>query len=168
MNRIRLLRDKLYGLGFLSSAITPVVTLIDNVLGKIPMKGDLQGSVASEWKALIMLLANREMLGQFANGEIAFQASAFTLPSVQPAAMPTDTDERSLAFNFDEAKTEEPSDSAPAPEDDDFDLDDFDDASDVPSGQASTFEVADVPTGVLNVPSTIPPVQPATMGSFFF
>ena len=142
MNRIRLLRDKLYGLGFLSSAITPVVTLIDNVLGKIPMKGDLQGSVASEWKALIMLLANREMLGQFANGEIAFQASAFTLPSVQPAAMPTDTD--------------------------DFDLDDFDDASDVPSGQASTFEVADVPTGVLNVPSTIPPVQPATMGSFFF
>ena len=40
LNRIRLLRDKLYGLGFLSSAITPVVTLIDNVLGKIPMKGD--------------------------------------------------------------------------------------------------------------------------------
>lgn len=171
LNRIRLLRDKLYGLGFLSSAITPVVRLIDNVLGKIPMKGDLQGSVASEWKALIMLLANREMLGQFANGEIAFQASAFTLPSGQPAARPTDTDERSLAFNFDEAKTEEPSDSAPAPEDDDFDLDDFDDASDVPGGQASTFEVADVPTGVLNVPSNIAPVpseQPATMGSFFF
>ena len=66
---------------------------------------------------------------------------------------------------------EEPSDSAPAPEDDDFDLDDFDDASDVPGGQASTFEVADVPTGVLNVPSNIAPVpseQPATMGSFFF
>ena len=108
---------------------------------------------------------------QFANGEVAFQASTFTRPSVQPAARPADTDERSLAFNFDEAKTEEPSDSAPAPEDDDFDLDDFDDASDVPSGQTNAFEVADVPAGVLNVPSTIAPVpgeQPATMGSFFF
>lgn len=184
LGRIRQLRDKLYGLGFLSSAITPVVKLIDDVLVKMPDKGDLTGADASEWKALVMLLANRDMLEQFADGRMTFQ-STFTLPgasmsatdaSAVPAAEP---DVQSMSLDLEDV---EPAGNGDSPESqdsktDEFDFDDCDfsdlndlnlndvPASDVPHEHQAVKDVNNEPAEGKegNSANDLPPVSPSAM-----
>ena len=198
LGRIRQLRDKLYGLGFLSSAITPVVKLIDDVLVKMPDKGDLTGADASEWKALVMLLANRDMLEQFADGRMTFQ-STFTLPgasmsATDASAVPAaESDVQSMSLDFDDMEpvvsTESKESQVSKTDEFDFDVCDFDgldddDEQDVLPEHLSSENVNNEPAegkagdsaNTLTPASTpvLTPVPPTavtpiqTLGSFFF
>ena len=126
LNRIRLLRDKLYGLGFLSSPYARRDADRQRARQDPEMK-DLQ----ARW------LPNGRRRRALPIGKCSGSLPTAKLRSRRrPSALPSVSNQqadrhRSLAFNFDEAKTEEPCRQYTAPEDDDFDLDDFDNQSDV-------------------------------------
>lgn len=119
--RVRAMRDKLFGLGFLSNSITPVVKLIDSVLVRLPQEGELDGVVASEWKSMIMLLANRSMLQDFIDGKCTLQTVTFNMPSVPNPVNSASSEESSLTLDLDEPKAQPDTKT----DDDEFNLDDF-------------------------------------------
>ena len=145
--RIQAIRDKLFGLGFLSNTITPVVQMIDSVLIKLPSEGELEGGMASEWKSLVMLLANRSMLQDFVDGLCTLQTATFNLPNafLPPQKVAQKVDDCSLTLDLDEPKVQtEPSEmtSTRIDDDDEFHLDDISDV-DVLEGQQNVDDEDD-------------------------
>ena len=165
---------------------------------KMPDKGDLTGADASEWKALVMLLANRDMLEQFADGRMTFQ-STFTLPgasmsATDASAVPAaESDVQSMSLDFDDMEpvvsTESKESQVSKTDEFDFDVCDFDgldddDEQDVLPEHLSSENVNNEPAegkagdsaNTLTPASTpvLTPVPPTavtpiqTLGSFFF
>lgn len=102
---IRRMRDKLDGLGFLDYRVAPIVSTIDSLLGRIPDKGAIEGSVLQEILATAMLLADPDKTRRHGEGLLAAQsvtASEFVEDEdaedslVEPAemlVMPTESQE---------------------------------------------------------------------------
>lgn len=168
--RIQAIRDKLFGLGFLSNTITPVVQMIDSVLVKLPSEGELEGGMASEWKSLVMLLANRSMLQDFVDGQCTLQTATFILPNAfqQPQKVAQNVDDRSLTLDLEEPEAQpELIETTPTTTDDDdeFHLDDFSDV-DVLEGQQSVNDVEDDLGDISHIVEQPSNTQPFT--SFYF
>ena len=71
---IRRIRDKLDGLSFLDHRVAPVVATIDDLLGKIPNRGTIEGSLLQEILATAMLLADPDKTRRHGEGLLAAQA----------------------------------------------------------------------------------------------
>ncbi|WP_445368705.1 DUF3150 domain-containing protein [Methylomonas sp. BW4-1] len=71
---IKRIRDKLDGLSFLDHRVAPVVATIDDLLGKIPNRGTIEGSLLQEILATAMLLADPDKTRQHGEGLLAAQA----------------------------------------------------------------------------------------------
>lgn len=71
---IRRMRDKLDGLGFLDYRVAPIVSTIDSLLGRIPDKGAIEGSVLQEILATAMLLADPDKTRRHGEGLLAAQS----------------------------------------------------------------------------------------------
>jgi len=99
---IKRIRDKLDGLSFLDHRVAPVVTTIDDLLGKIPTRGSIEGGLLQEILAMAMLLADPDKTRRHGEGLLAAQAltletdvdaeetldQAEAEPSVLPASAP--------------------------------------------------------------------------------
>ena len=100
---IKRIRDKLDGLSFLDHRVAPVVTTIDDLLGKIPTRGSIEGGLLQEILATAMLLADPDKTRRHGEGLLAAQAPEVTTdadtdvdvddeaeaePSVLPASPP--------------------------------------------------------------------------------
>lgn len=70
---IKRIRDKLDGLSFLDHRVAPVVTTIDDLLGKIPNRGSIEGSLLQEILATAMLLADPDKTRRHGEGLLAAQ-----------------------------------------------------------------------------------------------
>lgn len=68
---IKRIRDKLDGLSFLDHRVAPVVTTIDDLLGKIPNRGTIEGSLLQEILATAMLLADPDKTRRHGEGLLA-------------------------------------------------------------------------------------------------
>ena len=80
---IKRIRDKLDGLCFLDHRVAPVVATIDALLGKIPTRGSIEGSLLQEILATAMLLADPDKTRRHGEGLLAAQASVIeTNPDV--------------------------------------------------------------------------------------
>jgi Protein of unknown function (DUF3150) len=75
---IKRIRDKLDGLSFLDHRVAPVVVTIDELLGKIPNRGSIEGSLLQEILATAMLLADPDKTRRHGEGLLATQASEVT------------------------------------------------------------------------------------------
>jgi len=96
---IKRIRDKLDGLSFLDYRVAPVVATIDALLGKIPTRGSIEGSLLQEILATAMLLADPDKTRRHGEGLLAAQA-----PAVTPDAhTDVDVDEEDIV---DEAEAE--------------------------------------------------------------
>ncbi|WAR43367.1 DUF3150 domain-containing protein [Methylomonas rapida] len=73
---IKRIRDKLDGLSFLDHRVAPVVATIDDLLGKIPNRGSIEGSLLQEILATAMLLADPDKTRRHGEGLLAAQAPA--------------------------------------------------------------------------------------------
>ncbi|MGY6275318.1 DUF3150 domain-containing protein [Methylomonas sp. MgM2] len=73
---IKRIRDKLDGLCFLDHRVAPVVATIDDLLGKIPTRGSIEGSLLQEILATAMLLADPDKTRRHGEGLLATQAPA--------------------------------------------------------------------------------------------
>ncbi|NOV30739.1 MULTISPECIES: DUF3150 domain-containing protein [Methylomonas] len=73
---IKRIRDKLDGLSFLDHRVAPVVATIDNLLGKIPTRGSIEGGLLQEILATAMLLADPDKTRRHGEGLLAVQAPA--------------------------------------------------------------------------------------------
>jgi hypothetical protein len=71
---IKRIRDKLDGLCFLDHRVAPVVATIDDLLGKIPNRGTIEGSLLQEILATAMLLADPDKTRRHGEGLLATQA----------------------------------------------------------------------------------------------
>ncbi|WKJ90165.1 DUF3150 domain-containing protein [Methylomonas montana] len=71
---IKRIRDKLDGLSFLDHRVAPVVATIDDLLGKIPNRGSIEGSLLQEILATAMLLADPDKTRRHGEGLLAGQA----------------------------------------------------------------------------------------------
>jgi hypothetical protein len=71
---IKRIRDKLDGLCFLDHRVAPVVATIDDLLGKIPNRGTIEGSLLQEILATAMLLADPDKTRRHGEGLLAAQA----------------------------------------------------------------------------------------------
>ncbi|PKD39595.1 DUF3150 domain-containing protein [Methylomonas sp. Kb3] len=99
---IKRIRDKLDGLSFLDHRVAPLVATIDDLLGKIPNRGSIEGSLLQEILATAMLLADPDKTRRHGEGLLAAQAltletdvdaeetldQAEAEPSVLPASAP--------------------------------------------------------------------------------
>ena len=70
------IRNKLDGLRFLDSRISPILELVDRVVSHLPAKGTIEGPVFWELTACILLLSDREKIQATADGQ--FDMAAFT------------------------------------------------------------------------------------------
>ncbi|QPK64035.1 DUF3150 domain-containing protein [Methylomonas sp. LL1] len=75
---IKRIRDKLDGLSFLDHRVAPVVATIDDLLGKIPNRGSIEGSLLQEILATAMLLADPDKTRRHGEGLLAAQAPELT------------------------------------------------------------------------------------------
>ncbi|NJA07807.1 DUF3150 domain-containing protein [Methylococcaceae bacterium WWC4] len=75
---IKRIRDKLDGLSFLDHRVAPVVATIDDLLGKIPTRGSIEGSLLQEILATAMLLADPDKTRRHGEGLLAAQAPVVT------------------------------------------------------------------------------------------
>ena len=73
---IKRIRDKLDGLSFLDHRVAPVVATIDDLLGKIPNRGTIEGSLLQEILATAMLLADPDKTRRHGEGLLATQVPA--------------------------------------------------------------------------------------------
>ncbi len=73
---IKRIRDKLDGLSFLDHRVAPVVATIDDLLGKIPNRGTIEGSLLQEILATAMLLADPDKTRRHGEGLLAAQSQA--------------------------------------------------------------------------------------------
>ena len=73
---IKRIRDKLDGLSFLDHRVAPVVATIDDLLGKIPNRGSIEGSLLQEILATAMLLADPDKTRRHGEGLLAAQVPA--------------------------------------------------------------------------------------------
>ncbi|WNB74094.1 DUF3150 domain-containing protein [Methylomonas koyamae] len=73
---IKRIRDKLDGLSFLDHRVAPVVATIDDLLGKIPNRGSIEGSLLQEILATAMLLADPDKTRRHGEGLLATQVPA--------------------------------------------------------------------------------------------
>ncbi|PKD38225.1 DUF3150 domain-containing protein [Methylomonas sp. Kb3] len=73
---IKRIRDKLDGLSFLDHRVAPVVATIDDLLGKIPNRGSIEGSLLQEILATAMLLADPNKTRRHGEGLLAAQVPA--------------------------------------------------------------------------------------------
>ena len=71
---IKRIRDKLDGLSFLDHRVAPVVATIDDLLGKIPTRGSIDGSLLQEILATAMLLADPDKTRRHGEGLLAERA----------------------------------------------------------------------------------------------
>ncbi|MDT4332711.1 DUF3150 domain-containing protein [Methylomonas sp. MS20] len=71
---IKRIRDKLDGLSFLDHRVAPVVATIDDLLGKIPIRGSIEGGLLQEILATAMLLADPDKTRRHGEGLLAAQA----------------------------------------------------------------------------------------------
>lgn len=62
------IRDKLDGLGFLDHRVQPVVTTIDELLGRAPKVGDLDGTYLQSLLALALLLSDPNKIRKHGDG----------------------------------------------------------------------------------------------------
>jgi hypothetical protein len=98
---IKRIRDKLDGLSFLDHRVAPVVATIDDLLGKIPTRGSIEGGLLQEILATAMLLADPDKTRRHGEGLLATQVPEVTPdvdeeiideaeaePSVLPASPP--------------------------------------------------------------------------------
>lgn len=70
------IRNKLDGLRFLDSRISPILELVDRVVSHLPSNGTIEGPVFWELTACILLLSDQEKMRAAANGQ--FDLDAFT------------------------------------------------------------------------------------------
>ena len=68
------LRDKLYGLSFLSYRIIPVLRMLDEVLSRAPTTGPLEDPYLHDFRAMVGIVANRHLLNEVAEGRYTFDA----------------------------------------------------------------------------------------------
>jgi len=73
---IKRIRDKLDGLSFLDHRVAPVITTIDDLLGKIPNRGTIEGSLLQEILATAMLLADPDKTRRHGEGLLTAQVPA--------------------------------------------------------------------------------------------
>ncbi|MGY6274011.1 DUF3150 domain-containing protein [Methylomonas sp. MgM2] len=73
---IKRIRDKLDGLSFLDYRVAPVVETIDDLFGKIPNRGSIEGGLLQEILAMAMLLADPDKTRRHGEGLLAGQAPA--------------------------------------------------------------------------------------------
>ena len=70
---IKRMRDKLDGLGFLDYRVAPVVSMIDDLLMRIPTKGAIEGPILQEILATAMLLADSDKTRRHGEGLLVGQ-----------------------------------------------------------------------------------------------
>ena len=70
---IKRIRDKLDGLSFLDHRVAPVIATIDELLGKIPIRGSIEGGLLQEILATAMLLADPDKTRRHGEGLLAAQ-----------------------------------------------------------------------------------------------
>ena len=75
---IKRIRDKLDGLSFLDHRVAPVIATIDELLGKIPIRGSIEGGLLQEILATAMLLADPDRTRRHGEGLLAAQAPEVT------------------------------------------------------------------------------------------
>lgn len=92
---IKRIRDKLDGLSFLDYRVAPVVATIDDLLGKIPIRGSIEGGLLQEILATAMLLADPDKTRRHGEGLLA----------AQPLEVTTDAD-TDVDVDDDEAEAE--------------------------------------------------------------
>ena len=68
------IRNKLDGLRFLDSRISPILELVDRVVSHLPSKGSIEGPVFWELTACILLLSDQEKMKAAANGQFDLDA----------------------------------------------------------------------------------------------
>ncbi len=68
---IKRMRDKLDGLGFLDYRVAPVVSTIDDLLSRIPIKGAIEGIILQEIFATALLLADPDKTKRHGAGLLA-------------------------------------------------------------------------------------------------
>jgi len=73
---IKRIRDKLDGLSFLDYRVAPVITTIDDLLGKIPNRGTIEGSLLQEILATAMLLSDPDKTRRHGEGLLTAQVPA--------------------------------------------------------------------------------------------
>lgn len=78
---IRRMRDKLDGLGFLDHRVGPVVSTLDDLLNRIPVRGAIEGSILQEIMATAMLLADPDKTLRHGEGLLAVHQALRDLPA---------------------------------------------------------------------------------------
>lgn len=75
VNALIRIRDRLNGLSFLSRNISPLVQLIDDVVGQMPQEGYFDGDAFWKLSSVVQTLADKQLLGEILQRKVTMQFS---------------------------------------------------------------------------------------------
>lgn len=87
---LKQLRHKLDGLAFLDRRVQPVVSAMDDLFQRLPLKGAVEGSLYHEITAMVLMMADESKLQQFGEGKLSLSDSDW-LPQSVASVMPATT-----------------------------------------------------------------------------
>lgn len=84
--QIEKIREKLNGLSFLDAGITPLVSMIDGLLQKLPNGGKLDPQLFFELQAVVSILSDVDRMKAISDGRLKLDAWTQNFASLAPAA----------------------------------------------------------------------------------
>lgn len=117
LSALKVLREKLAGLRFLSSGVDPLLELISRLLAIMPTKGKFSSYQFNALAAGLSLLSNESLLKEVAEGRLTLDGylnNAFAGITIPPAEQGLFTNQQAAPAAMNEPSTnEEPEDRAP-------------------------------------------------------